>query len=237
MAYGLLGSALCAVYYFSPRLRKEVTFHVLTTLIIVLAALVITLGMTLYLPGSAEIAAFQLLGLFLLFMGASLPYVAVAIFLILHYWEVVLERITSPGSRKEPPRLPQTQRELWECVKTHLETLAVNPNNVAAHEHLGDLYNKMGFWDTAVYQYLKAADWIDHGYAQSQILYKTARILVEKKKDIPRALCLLRRIIRLYPRSFFAAYARRIINHYEAHSSLRNDGLGNSGQPAEKHPE
>jgi len=237
MAYGLLGVALCVVYYFSPRLRGEVAFHVLTGLIILLVTLVITLGITLHFPGASEIAAFQLLGLFLLFMGASLPYVAVAVFLILHYWEILLERITSPGSRQEPPRFPQTQREMWECVRAQLETLAVDPTNVLAHERLGDLYSSMGFLDAAVYQYLKAADWIGHGYARSQVLYKAARIIVEKKKDIPRALCLLRRIVRLYPRGFFAAYARRIINHYEAHDDLRNDGLGNSNLPAERYPE
>jgi hypothetical protein len=242
MAYGLLGVVLCVAYYFSPRLRGEVAFHVLTVLIILLVSLVITLGMTLHFPDSSEIPVFRLLGLFLLFMGASLPYVAVAVFLMLHYWEVLLERITSPGSQQGPPRFPQTQGELWECVRTHLETLTVDPTNVVAHERLGDLYSRMGFFDAAVYQYLKAADWISHGYTQSQILYKAARIIVDKKKDVPRALCILRRIVRLYPRSFFAAYSRRIINHYEAHDGVENgdrgnDGLGDSNRPAGRYPE
>jgi hypothetical protein len=50
------------------------------------------------------------------------------------------------------------------------------------------------------------------------LLYKAAYVIVEKKKDTQGAVILLRQIVRLYPKSFFAAYARRVLNHYEAYS-------------------
>ena len=42
-------------------------------------------------------------------------------------------------------------------------------------------------------------------------------MLVERKKATEGAVIILRRIVRLYPKSYFAAYSRRILNHYEAH--------------------
>ena len=107
---------------------------------------------------------------------------------------------------------------MWERIQNHMEALADDPTNVAAHERLGDIYASMGLHESAVYEYRKAAEWVGRGYAQGHMLYKAAHILVEKKRDIPAALILLRRIVRLYPKSYFASYARRVINHYEAHA-------------------
>ncbi len=59
---------------------------------------------------------------------------------------------------------------------------------------------------------------METGYAQGNVLYKAGRTLVEKKKDIPSAMAILHRIVRVYPRSFFASYSRRVINHHEAHN-------------------
>jgi tetratricopeptide (TPR) repeat protein len=90
-------------------------------------------------------------------------------------------------------------------------------------ERLGDLYLRMGFFDSAVYEYQKAAEWVERGYAHGHLLYKAAWVLVERKKKTEAALILLRRIIRLYPKSYFAAYARRVLNHFEAHAGV-SDG-------------
>ena len=99
-----------------------------------------------------------------------------------------------------------------------MEALASEPSNAGMHERLGDIYASMGFYESAVYEYRKAADWLGRGYSQGHMLYKAAHLLVEKRRDIPAAILLLRRIVRLYPKSYFASYARRIINHYEAHA-------------------
>ncbi len=220
VAYGLIGAVLSSVYYFAPRLRAEPVFHLLTVLVMLLAGLVLALGIV---TEFDSLAAFHRGAQFFLFFGATLFYVPVVVYLLLHYWEMLLERITSPGSRKEPPRAPQTQREQWERIHACLEALAADPTCAPAHERLGDLYTGMGFYDSAVYQYRKAADWMETGYAQAHVLYKATRILAERKADIAAALPLLRRIVRIYPRSYFAAYARRIISHYEAHLAPGGD--------------
>src|SRR5262249_40369313 len=160
---------------------------------------------------------------FFLFLGASFCYVPVVVYLLLHYWQLLLDRITSPGSRRRSPEHcgsrytsraskdpEENQAEKWERIQAQMELLSADPTNVAAHERLGDIYVSMGFHESALYEYKKAADWLGRGYAQSHMLYKAAHILVEKKKDIPAALILLRRIVRLYPKSCFASYARRV---------------------------
>lgn len=231
--YGLLGACLSAAYYFAPRLRTEPLFHLLTAIVLLLAGLVAVLVSSI---DFESLAAYHKGAQFFLFFGASLLYVPVIVYLLLHYWDLLLERITSPGSSKEPPQGPLTQKEEWQRIQSCLEVLALDPTSASAHERLGDLYSSMGFLDSAVYQYHKAADWLDTGYAQSHVLYKAARIQVERKKDIAAALVVLRRIVRVYPRSFFASYSRRVINHYEAHNAAPERSAPREGEkPEEPH--
>lgn len=255
MAYGLLGAVLSGIYYFCPRLREEPFLHLVTGLVLLVLMVLIPVATSMLLQptglrsgGFKSIEAYEFSLNFFLFLGASITYVPVIVFLLLHYWQVLLERITSPASRGRPSRrrnafgglgslrgLSSTgvdseyddlkdgdskasEAEKWERIQSNMEILTADPTNVAAHERLGDIYASMGFPESAVYEYRKAADWLGRGYAQGHMLYKAAHLLVEKKGDIPAALILLRRIVRLYPKSYFASYARRVINHYEAHA-------------------
>ncbi|MEC7922999.1 MAG: hypothetical protein VX496_06325, partial [Planctomycetota bacterium] len=52
-----------------------------------------------------------------------------------------------------------------------------------------------------------------------RLMYRAVYICVERRMSVKNALPLLRRMIRLYPRSYYAAYARRILNRYEAYES------------------
>ena len=135
----------------------------------------------------------------------------------------MLEKITSPGSTAPQPREPRGASEQWQAIRSYLEALAVDPSNAGIHEKLGDLYARLGHWDAAAYEYRKAAEWLDRGYAQGHVLYKTARILIEKKDDVTGAIILLRRIVRLYPRSWFASYARRVLSHWEARQERQDE--------------
>lgn len=229
--YGLLGAFLSAVYYFAPRLRAEPMFHCLTGMVLLLAGFVAALGSTIEFE---NLRAFHRGAQFFLFFGASMFYVPVAVYLIVHYCGVLLEKITSPGSRQEPPGAPLTGKQEWQRIQTCLEALAMDPTSSTAHERLGDLYASMGFLDSAVYQYRKAADWIETGYGHSQLLYKAGRILVEKKKDPASAIALLRRVVKLYPRSYFASYARRVINQFEAHNPPPERASGRGGEPPQE---
>jgi tetratricopeptide (TPR) repeat protein len=234
-SYGLLGAFLSGVYCLGHRLREEPLFHLLTALVIGLAAgFVLVVG-----PMATEsLTAFHHGAQFILFCGASLCYAPVVVYLTIHYWERLLEKLLSPGSTSEPQARPRTQRESWERVQRCLEALARDPSHPGLHEALGDLYAGMGFHDSAAYQYRKAAEWTERGYAQGTLLYKAARLLVEKRSDVPGALGILRRIVRLYPRSYFAAYARRIINQHEAHAAAersrqQTDAHGDGGSSEE----
>ncbi|HZN60701.1 MAG TPA: hypothetical protein VFD71_21685 [Planctomycetota bacterium] len=231
--YALVGAVLSVAYYAAPKLRSEPVFHAMTLLVMVLACLVVALGAT---------AEFETFGAFhrglelFLFAGATLLYVPVIVYLMLHYWGLLIECILSPGSRKESQRAPQGRREEWQRIQACLETLAVDPTSAPTHEKLGDLYTGMGFLDSAVYQYQKAANWMETGYGQASVLYKAARVLIEKKSDVRGSLGILRRIVRLYPKSFFAAYARRVINQYEAHEAVRNAPRLPEDQPPKQDP-
>jgi hypothetical protein len=212
-SHALLGCALSVIYYLSPRAREESVVHLLTALVMVFGT-----GIALFAARSdlGGFSAYDAGAQFFLFLGACLCHAPVAIFILLHHVEVLLEAMTSPGSRKGPPRAPRGVREEWQRIRGHLETLALDPTDVAAHERLGDIYARMGHFDAAVYQYLKAAEWLERGHLHAQLLYKAARITVERKRDTRGALIVLRRIVRLYPKSCFAGYARRILNHHEA---------------------
>jgi tetratricopeptide (TPR) repeat protein len=214
MTYGLLGVAISASYGLCPRLRDQPAFHAFTALLIVLALVLVSAAATLEF---SRFAAVHKGTQFFLFLAAGLCYVPATVFLVIHYSETVLERITCPGSRREPGRAPLREKEQWHRIQGLLELLAKEPSDSVAREKLADLYAHMGFVDSAVYEYRKAAEWLERGYAHGHVLYKAARLMVDRKSDIGAAVILLRRIIRLYPKSWFASWARRVLNHHEAH--------------------
>jgi tetratricopeptide (TPR) repeat protein len=217
MAYGLLGLAVSAPYTFCPRLREAPQFHAFTIVLMLLAALIASMGGRF---DFRSFATFHLGAQFFLFLGASLCYVPAAVFLVLHYAERGLERALMAASTQEPPRPPSTPEEQWKRVQAHLESLAADPTNPTTRERLADTYVQLGFLDSAVYEYLKAAEWLERGYAHGHLLYKAALVVVERKRDVAGAVILLRRIVRIYPKSYFASYARRILSHYEAHQRV-----------------
>lgn len=217
MAYGLLGIALSLSYYLSPRLRESAAFHILTVGVFLIASVVATVGTKVEFD---RLRAFHFGAQFFIFLGASLCYLPAALYLALYYLEMFLERIMLPASRQETSRRPQTQAEQWDLIQSCLERLTRDPTDSAVRHRLADLYAHLGFAESAAYEYQKTAKWLDRGYAHSLVLYKAARILVESGKGPSRAVIILRRIIRLYPRSCFAAYARRILSHYEAHRGV-----------------
>jgi tetratricopeptide (TPR) repeat protein len=219
MTHALLGCAVSTIYCLSPRAREERLVHLLTALAIVFGT-----GLALFAArvDSDRLNAFDAGVRFFLFLGACLCHAPVAVFILLHYGEALLEAMTSPGSRKGPPRPPRGVREEWQRIRSHLESLARDPTDAAAHERLADIYARMGHFDAAVYQYLKAAEWLERGHMHAQLLYKAARITVERKKDTRGALIVLRRIVRLYPKSCFAGYARGLLLRHEARQSSRD---------------
>ena len=217
-SYALLGIALSTLYYFSSKARDEPVVHLLTFPLICLSTGLAVVSTSVEIQTSGYYQR-GMWGYTLL--AASLFHAPVIVFLILHYWEVLIARVTSAprGTGKGKAALPRGEKQIWLAIKARLEVLASKPGDVRAREELGNLYAALGHHESAAFEYRKAADWLDKGYAQSYLLYKAAHLLVERKGDVGSAVILLRRIVRLYPKSCFAAYARRILSRYEANAS------------------
>ena len=123
---------------------------------------------------------------------------------------------------QEPREL--SAAEEWRVVESCLRTLATRPLDSRARECLAGAYRRLGAVDAAIGEYRKAADCSERGYAQARLLYKAAWLQVELQQDAARALQSLRRLVRLYPRSYFASYARRVINRNDAHGWRQKSG-------------
>ena len=154
-----------------------------------------------------------------LFFAAGMCHLPVFLYVAIHHWGKLVERLTC-AKLSEPPGEPLASvREEWQAARRHLEALARSPLDYRRREALARSYLSMGALAAAIREYGKAAESVDSGYDHARLLYKTSHLLVETKKTVDPALPLLRRIVRLYPRSYFAAYARRVISRHEAFES------------------
>jgi tetratricopeptide (TPR) repeat protein len=215
LAYGLFGVLTSCVYGFFPSVRRENVFH-LTALSLAAAATVLAVT-----AGSMEFYVWTDVHRgtrFFLFLTASFCYVPTFVYIGLHYWNLLIHRLLSPGATGEEKPKKETYRQQVQQVRDYLEILSKDTGNTKIRERLGNLYLRMGFFDSAVYEYRKTSEWLPRGYAHAKVLYKAAHVLAEKRQDLTKAAPLLRRILRLYPKSYFASYARRVLNRYEAHA-------------------
>ena len=153
----------------------------------------------------------------LLFLAASLCYLPLLVYILVFQWNVLIERLTTPGQRREAKAPQRSSKEEWATVERLLGALSLNPLDSQRRRQLADTYVRLDLTQSAIGEFRKAIECIDRGYEQAYLLYKTAHLLADVQENIPAAVPLCRRIIRLYPKSYFAAYARRVVSHYEAH--------------------
>ena len=218
--YGLLGLVVSAVYICCRNLRQEPVVHAVSAVLVGLSTVVAIFAATeelslSYLP-NVHVGT-----RFFLFVSAGLCYIPVVLFLGLHYFNVLMGGLLdSRGARGQEER-EETPKEQIKKVRAYLAILAREPSNTGVRERLGNLYARMGFLDSAVYEYRRTSDGLTRGYAHATTLFKAARIL-DKKGDLDKAVPILRRLVRLYPKSYFAAYARRVINRYEAQRAAKD---------------
>lgn len=213
ITYAVFGSSLSAFYVYCERLRSEPAVH-LVTLVMTFSAT----SLTVLALSSDPYQSILTSGVhFCVFLVAALFYVPCFVFLCIHYMGLLLDRILVPGKRGVRPDGPRTTKEWWDLLRGTLDALSEEPNNVRLRLRLAGIYRRLGYYDSAAFEYSKASEWIGRGYAHGHVLYKAAYTLAEQKKDLAKALPILRRIVRLYPKSYFASYARRVINRYDAH--------------------
>lgn len=140
----------------------------------------------------------------------------------------VMEQL-SLGSRPIDPL--HTQRARWHrklrralrrgdlrLLETKLTDVGDRPTDPVLRSQLIDLYLGLGDVENALYHAYALVELLPRGHAHGYALYRLAQILVEQRKRLDAAQPYLRRIIRLYPRSFFASYARRLVNQFEAYA-------------------
>lgn len=154
----------------------------------------------------------------LLFLAASFCHAPVWIYIALFH----SGRLLASFSRGRVARAlgkELSSVEEWRLVEECLGGLAGNPLDARKREQLADSYLRLGALDSAISEYRKAADSLDTGPEQARLMYRAVYICVERRMSVKNALPLLRRLVRLYPRSYYAAYARRILNRYEAYES------------------
>lgn len=220
--YAGLGVLLGQVLHRSRRLRESHAFQGFAML-----AVVGTGALTLVALDDAEIRglAGHPPSQAFLFLCAALCHVPVVVWVLLSQWNRLIVYLTSPAGQVPPRRRSaRTEREEWKLIESCLQALARNPVHPVHRRRLAEAYLRLGLTDSALGEFRRAIECLDRGYEQSLLLFKTSRILVDRKRDVRAALPLLRRLIRLYPKSWFAAYARRIVNGYEARQHTRDGG-------------
>ncbi|MEE3199557.1 MAG: hypothetical protein VX254_05940 [Planctomycetota bacterium] len=154
----------------------------------------------------------------LLFLAASFCHAPVWIYIALFHGGRLVTSF-SRGAAGSAPAKERSRVQEWKFVEECLAALARNPLDAGHREQLADSYLRLGALDSAISEYRKAADSLDTGPEQARLMYRAVYICVERRLSVKNALPLLRRMIRLYPRSYYAAYARRILNRYEAYES------------------
>jgi hypothetical protein len=216
VAHGCIGILLGTLFHVSPRVRGSPCAQI-GALSVMLFSFAGTLKLGLDDPGSvgrplAVDVSFQ----GFIFLAASLCYLPVVLYLVLARWSVLIEYLTVPCRERERRERALSPRQEWMLVQEKLSVLAQDPLDWARREELAEVYLRLGFVDSAVSELRKAVECLERGHAQARLMYKAARLLVDQKTDITSTLPLLRRLVRLYPKSSFAGYARQVLNRHEA---------------------
>lgn len=118
------------------------------------------------------------------------------------------------GSRILRPSRAGYQRLLLERERD----LQYRPTDPQLRKEVLEILLELRDYPLARYHAYVLVELLPHGPTHSLALYRLCQILVERMNHLEEAQPHLRRIIRVYPRSFFASYARRLVSQYEAYA-------------------
>ncbi|MFQ5654505.1 MAG: hypothetical protein ACE5GW_07220 [Planctomycetota bacterium] len=215
----LNGAALCFLFTSSRRLRQSV--------IVRAASLVYLLGCSvLYAVILAESSPLTPLAYLCVLMAVSgyLP-------LILYIGHSGFRRSLAPAIAARNrgwagARLGRWRRRLvyggrrrkQRLLRSKLEECARKGSNAALRLELMELHWSLGELDEAAFHAYVLDELLPRGHSHCYALYRLSQILAERRKKLEEAQPYLRRLLRLYPRSYFASYARRLVNQCEAYA-------------------
>ena len=210
------GGILTSVFFFryrkhcpaAPLFLATITFFVLTTWIAIQSV-------------PLDVSEDRLWG-FLPFYASSLFFVPPLIAIINHLISGFLDGLTKAGHRSakndgDVLNAVLSGKSGWPEIRRLLNEFSRHPENRQIRSQVAELYLGMAYFDSALAEYRRLAETVPRGYEHAQVLHKIANVLIEKKRQPRLAVATLRQIVRLYPKSYFAAYARRWLNHLDAH--------------------
>ena len=125
-AYALVGAGVSALYIYGHRQRVQPGTHLATAAVLFVSTGVVVL-LSLDDPGVWELSQVGLR--FCAFFAAALFWTPAIIYIVIHYWGMLVERILQPGSRQHPPSGPRTNKEWWDLLRETLEALGEHPGN------------------------------------------------------------------------------------------------------------
>lgn len=159
------------------------------------------------------------------FMAATSSSFPVFVYVTLSFVVGTMTYLGQPRSR-ERRKVIKWQQRLRRALRRgdtrlleeKLAEVQLRPTHPTLRSQLIDLYLGLGETENALYHAYALVEMLPRGHAHGFALYRLAQIIAERQKRLPQAQPYLRRIIRMYPRSFFASYARRLVNQYEAYA-------------------
>ncbi|MCA8961188.1 MAG: hypothetical protein KDC38_11775 [Planctomycetes bacterium] len=117
------------------------------------------------------------------------------------------------------PRLFRLSAAAYQRLRSeHERELTFRPTDPQLRRELLEILLEVGDYEAASYHAYVLVELLPHGPIQGFALYRLCQVLVDKLNRLEEAQPHLRRIIRVYPRSFFASYARRLVSQYEAYA-------------------
>ncbi|MEM7261761.1 MAG: hypothetical protein AAF488_07190 [Planctomycetota bacterium] len=213
----LSGLILCLLFVQSERLREQRGARLAGSLGVVS-------GVGLYLFALSVLPAGQLetIAVSSVSLGALFGYAGVGSYLAfrasLDALQTVITRLpvddSTRGSRLLRPSIAGYQRLLAERQRE----LAFHPTDVRLRKELFEIHLELGDVEGALFHGYALVELLPHGPSHGLALYRLCQTLVDRANGLEIAQPHLRRIIRLYPRSFFASYARRLVSQYEAYA-------------------
>jgi len=206
------GGLLCTFFARTPRLREHRSARLAGTLGVVS-------GVGLYLVVLAASGQHGTTTAAWLSISALSGYAVIAGYLAsratLDAWRTLTTRI--PGGQRGAllrPSIAGYQRVLAE----RLHELQLRPTDARLRKEVTEILLELGEDQAAAYHAYALAELLPPGPSHGLALYRLCQTLVDRLNRLDQAQPHLRKIIRLYPRSFFASYARRLVNHFEAYA-------------------
>ena len=214
----LNGAGLCFVYVLFPNLRRNSWVQGLTWLYL-------AVSFSWYMLQLPVVESDAMLAHYWLYLVAFIAYMPVVTYLGAAFLEGCIQ-LLGWGTDRENRRLQRWRKHLLSTtskrdrrmLERKLKELKRSPVDPVVRRELVELYLSRGDVEHALYHSYALIELLPPGHSHAFALYRLAQILVDQLGALEEAQPYLRRIIRCYPKSFFASYGRRLVNQYEAYA-------------------